>query len=92
MTANMIAKPCQTAASSRSFLPGAYYPLHSLLQTLRTMASHEDDICTLLAEMERTGRLSSAVRRDLGRLLSALPMHSLHQELGDLGEAMEQAA
>jgi hypothetical protein len=91
MTAQTAAKPCQSTTIARS-MPGAYYQLHALLQTLRALASHEDDICALLTEIERTGRISATARRDLSRMLGSLPLHSLHQELDELGDALQPAA
>lgn len=84
-------KPCQSAKAEHGQHP-AYYQLHSLLQTIRDLAAHEDHICSLLHELEHTGKLSAAVRRELRALLAELPLHSLQSEIGALRWALEQTA
>lgn len=87
------AKPaCHSAQRVASRMPSAYYSLHALLQTLRQFAQHEDQICSLLAEMERTGKVSAQVARELRRLLGDLPLFSLESELESLAESLTPAA
>ncbi len=85
------AKPCQEPATAtpRPGLPPAYHHLYALLHTLRHLASHQDDICSLLAEIQRTGKLSAPVRRELTTLLHDLPTRSLDAELHAVLSALE---
>ena len=87
-----IAKPCQEplTAASPSGLPPAYHHLYSLLHTLRSLDSRQDEICTLLADIRRTGRLSAASRRELTALLHELPLAALTSEADAVLSALEQ--
>ena len=77
------AKPCQepSTATPRPGLPLAYQHLYALLHTLRALASREDHICTLLADIQRTGKLNASLRRELTNLLHDLPTASLDSEI-----------
>ena len=76
-------KPCQEPAASapRPGLPPTYRHLYTLLHTLRALSSQQDHICTLLAEIQRSGKLSAPVRRELTELLHNLPTVSLESEV-----------
>jgi hypothetical protein len=84
------AKDCdQQTDAVKAGLPQVYYPLHSLLHTLRALESHGDQICTLLTEIQRTGKVSASVRRELENVLHALPAQVLDSELRAVWSAME---
>jgi len=85
------AKACQST-STRAGMPAAYYPLHSLLLTIRALACHEDQLCTLLTDIQRSGKVSARVRRELTELLGELPLQSLEAETQELWSALEEAA
>jgi hypothetical protein len=86
-------KPCNEAnLNAQSGLPQAYYQLHALLETVRAMQCYEDDLCTLLAEIRRSGKVGAAVRRDLLKTLNSMPMMSLHAEMDACLDALEEAA
>ena len=85
------AKPCQSATSAPD-QPAAFYQLHALLGTVRQLARHEDDLCALLADIERRGRLTASTERELSTLLGNLPVDSLLQELAALWRTLERAA
>lgn len=86
-------KPCkQATATRRPGLPSAYYQLHALLETLRTIQCHEDELCTLLTEIQRTGKVGAGVRRELLKTLRSMPAMSLHAELDACFQALEEAA
>lgn len=87
-----IAKPCQPERRLAARMPSAYYDLHALLQTLRQLAAHEDQICTLLTEMERTGKMSGKLSREIHQLLGELPIFSLESELESLADSLAPAA
>ena len=85
-------KPCAEttlAAAAKNGVPPVYHHLYALLHTLRALGSHQDQICTLLAEMQRTGKAGAGVRRDLKALLSDLPMESLETELHAVWSALD---
>ncbi len=73
-------------------MPELYYPLHSLLHTLRELEAHEDQICTLLTELQRSGKLTAGLRRDLSALLTSFPAASLEQEVQAISSALSEAA
>ena len=86
-------RPAKTASASTHIqLPDAYHQLHSLLDTIRTLAAHEDDICTLLAAIMSTGTLDGGMRRDLTKLLGSLPTECLKQELDALQFILQRRA
>ena len=85
------AKPCQEPASApaRPGLPPAYHHLYALLHTLRHLAAQQDHICTLLAAIQHTGKLSTPIRRELTELLHDLPTASLDSEVHAVFAALE---
>ena len=86
-------KPCNQAnVSTRSGLPQAYYRLHALLETVRAMQCCEDDLCTLVAEIRRSGKVGPGMRRDLLKTLQGIPAMSLQAEMDACFEALEEAA
>lgn len=86
-------KPCNEAtATAREGLPPVYYRVYALLQTIRALASHEDELCSLLAEIQRTGRIGPRSQRALSELLHSLPAMSLHAEIEQAFSALDAAA
>lgn len=86
-------KPCTEAtATVRPGLPAAYYQLHSLLETVRSMQCYEDDLCTLLAHIQRSGKVGAGVRRDLLKTLERMPVMRLQAEMDACLDALEEAA
>ncbi len=47
--------------------------LDSLLHTMRCIAQHEDELCTLLHDARRSGKVSGKLLRELHTLLDELP-------------------
>ncbi len=84
-------KPCQEPANAamRDGLPPAYYHLYGLLHTLHALAAQQDHICTLLADMKRTGKVTASVRRELTAVLHDLPSVSLQTEIESVFAALE---
>ena len=83
-------KPCQdTSQPARRGMPPVYNHLHALLHTLRALERHQDHLCTLLAEMGRTGKASASLRRELTDLLHDLPAASFDAELRAVWSALE---
>lgn len=86
-------KPCTEATvSPQRGLPAAYYQLHALLETVRAMQCYEDDLCTLLAEIQRSGKVGAGVRRDLLKVLHGMPVMRLQAEMDSCLDALEEAA
>lgn len=65
------------------------HQLDALLHTMRTIAQHEDELCTLVHDLRSRGKVSKALRRELQTLLAALPAH---EYTDDLHAATELAA
>jgi hypothetical protein len=55
--------------------------LHTLLHTVRSISQVEDELCTLLHEVERTGVLSPTAEAELHALLNRLPSHEYGEDL-----------
>jgi hypothetical protein len=86
-------KPCTEAiATARRGLPPAYYQLHAVLETVRAMQCYEDELCTLLGQIQRSGKVGAGLRREILKTLRALPVMSLHAELDATLDALEEAA
>ena len=87
-----ISKPCsQQTEAARAGLPDVYYPLHSLLHTLRTLEQHQDQICTLLTDIQRSGKVGASVRKELTALLNQLPSAALDSEVHQIWSALDAA-
>ena len=88
----MPTKPCtEETGKARHGMPQVYYPLHSLLHTLRALETHQDQICTLLADIQRSGKVNAGLRKELTALLNQLPSVSLDAELHAVWSALEAA-
>jgi hypothetical protein len=86
-------KPCAEAtATPRRGVPPVYYNLHALLETIRAMQCYEDDLCTLLAEIQRSGKVGAGMRRELISTLQSIPAMRLEAEMGACFDALEEAA
>jgi hypothetical protein len=86
-------KPCvEATATARPGLPPVYYRLHALLESIRSLQSHEDELCTTLAEIQRSGRTGVRLQREIEVLLHGLPAMRLHAEMDACFAALEEAA
>lgn len=86
-------KACEdNGATPGRAMPEVYYPLSSLLHTLRELQAHEDQLCTLLTELQRTGKLNARVRSELSSFLTSFPAASLDQEVRAIFYALHEAA
>jgi len=85
-----MAKPC--ASERVAGMPREYYVLYSLLHTLQGLECHTDAVCGLVAEIQKTGKVSAKVRREMAALVQDVPVRMLEDELNELAGAMEQAA
>ena len=75
--------------------PKVYYKLHALLHTVRAIGQYEDQLCTLLHEIERTGAADPKLHRELLGLLEEMPTVAYQADLnavrGELGGAATNA-
>jgi hypothetical protein len=86
-------KPCTEAiVTARIGLPPVYYRLHALLESIRSLQSHEDELCTMLAGMQRSGRIGPRLERQIEALLHDLPALRLNAEMDACFAALEEAA
>jgi len=86
-------KPCtETKATMQRGLPAAYYQLHALLETVRSMQCYEDDLCTLMTQIQRSGRVGAGARRELLNTLHSMPVMRLQAEMDACLDALEEAA
>lgn len=69
--------------------PEIVHHLHALLHTFRVIQQQEDEFCTLMHSVERSGKLHAADSRELERLLTQVPAESLLHELDALRAALQ---
>ena len=60
-----------TAAAANA-RPQIYYRIHTLLETVREIAQHEDQLCCLMHEIKSKNSLSPSVSRELRSLLEEM--------------------
>ncbi len=85
-------KPCQdTSPTAQPGMTPLYNHLYALLHTLRALECRQDHLCTLLAEIQRTGKVDAALRRELADVLHELPAASLDSELRAVWSALESS-
>lgn len=63
--------------------------LDTLLHTMRCIAQHEDELCTLLHDARRTGRLNAALLRELRSVLEELPAGEYLDDLHAVQQAIQ---
>ncbi|SEB58573.1 hypothetical protein [Terriglobus roseus] len=66
--------------------------LDTLLHTVRCIAQHEDELCTLLHAARKSNRMTQALARELRSILANLPAEEYAWELRALEEELEAAA
>ena len=77
--------PARKAALSANL----QHRLNALLHTMRCITQHEDELCTLLHDARRTGRISTALLRELQSVLQELPSREYLDDLHAVQEAVE---
>ncbi len=55
---------------------------------MQSIEHHEEQVCTLMTEIQRTGVVSVAVRRELRRLLEELPARAYQTDLDAVRDAV----
>jgi len=76
-------------AEERHPHPPVAYRLHALLHTIHSIEHHEDELCTLLTEIEREGTVGPEVGRELLALLEGLPLRAFVADLEAARRALE---
>ena len=71
----------KSEATASAQHPQIFYRLHALLGTIRAIERHEDQLCTLMHEVESSGKVKQAVSRELLDLLDGMPSSEYQQEL-----------
>ena len=80
-TAKRPPAPAQPARPTAQKAEPLTHRLDALLHTMRCIAQHEDQLCTLLHDARKTGRVSAALRRDLSSILAELPAEEYTEDL-----------
>lgn len=75
------------SASSDTQLATGHY-IHALLQTMRAIHQYEDQFCTLMHAIERSGKLNAAENRELHKLLDRMPGPAFQHDLEALREIL----
>lgn len=60
--------------------------LDALLHTMRCIAQHEDELCTLLHDARRTGKVNNRLVRELHTILDELPAEEYTFDLNAVRE------
>jgi len=76
------------AASAAAEVPEAAYRINALLHTMRCIAQHEDRLCGLLHEIQRTSVLTPEMTEELRTLLEELPADEYTHDLNQVQEAL----
>ena len=84
------AKKQEPAASAQH--PPVFYRLHALLGTIRAIEGYEDQLCTLMHEVERTGTVNAQVSVELSGLLEEMPSSEYRDELAAVKKELEAAS
>jgi hypothetical protein len=66
--------------------------LDTLLHTVRCIAQHEDELCTLLHAARKSNRLAKSLASELRAILANLPAEEYAWELRALEEELDAAA
>lgn len=85
-------KPARKASAVKA-IPSVdlQHRLDALLHTMRCIAQHEDELCTLLHDARRTGRMNASLLRELRTLLQELPREEYLHDLYAVQQVVEPA-
>lgn len=79
-------KPAKTSKPQH---PPVFYRVNALLHTIRTIEEHEDQLCTILHEIQNSGTLSKKTGAELRALLEEIPSREYQGDLEALRAALE---
>lgn len=80
------------AVSREPPYPPIFYSLHALLEAVQSIASHEDELCTLLHEVKTSRALDPAATKELQDLLARMSAASYGHDLEDVRRALPDRA
>ena len=80
--------PSKPKSAKSEIQPVAAHHIHALLQTMRAIHQHEDQFCTLMHAIERSGKLNAAENRELHKLLDQMPGPAFQHDLEALRETL----
>ncbi len=72
--------------------PPVFYRVNSLLHTVRHIARYEDQVCTLLHEIQTSGQLNPTTHEELTVLLEEIPSAEYFDDLQALEQALRSPA
>ncbi|MGI4831368.1 MAG: hypothetical protein ACRYFU_24785 [Janthinobacterium lividum] len=65
-----------------------FYRLHALLHTIHAIERYEDQLCSLLHEIQTSGAVSEVVSEELRDLLEQIPSSGYQEEINAVREAL----
>ena len=82
-------KPVTLAVVSDDSL---FHRIHALLYTVRVIARHEDELCTLLHASRSSDGYDEELNEEVRALLDAMPAHDYEDDLESLRAALPESA
>ena len=67
------------------------YRINTLLHTMRAIARHEDQLCTLMTEIRTSGLVNETLDQDLRDLLEQMPAHEYLDDVEAVRETLSPA-
>ena len=67
------------------------YRINTLLHTMRAIARHEDQLCTLMTEIRTFGLVNETLDQDLRDLLEQMPAHEYLDDVEAVRETLSPA-
>ena len=67
------------------------YRLHTLLHTMRAIERHEEKICSILTEVERSGSVTQECDEELRDILEQMPAHEYEDDIQAVRSALTPA-
>lgn len=80
----------KVAKSTKGQKPPVFYKVNALLHTIRCIEQHEDQLCTILHEIQTSGRVSEEISGELQALLEEMPSSEYQGDLEALRAALER--
>ena len=67
------------------------YRINTLLHTMRAIARHEDQLCTVMTEIRTSGLVNETLDQDLRDLLEQMPAHEYLDDVEAVRETLSPA-
>lgn len=65
-----------------------FYRLHALLHTIHAIEQYEDQLCSLMHEIQTSGTVSDVVSEELRELLEQIPSSGYQDEVNAVRQAL----